>query len=514
MEILTIIGIVLVLAAIIGIGLYSGRKVRDAKDFLSGGGQAGSWLVCGAIMGSLVSSQATIGTAQLAFNYGLAAWWFTLGSGIGCLILAVGYSRPLRRSGCMTELQIISGEYGAPAGSLGSILCSIGIFISVLAQVVACSGLITVLFPSCSAVAATAAAILVMGLYVIFGGAWGAGMGGVVKLLLLYVSSIAGMACVLIVSNGLSGLTGTLHQTLSGTGLGTIQPAVGLSALKTDADISNRFFNLIARGAMKDIGSGISLLLGVLSTQTYAQAIWSGETDQKAKRGALMSACLIPPIGIAGISIGLFMRGHCITQAEVDALLAAGQSVPDLPVLASTIQTFPAFVLNYLPPLFGGVILGTLLITVVGGGAGLSLGMATILVKDIYKRVTNKLESPEKELLATRTTIAAVLVAAAVIAIVIPGSTINDLGFLSMGLRGTVVFVPLSCALWLKGRIDRRCVFVSIVLSPVAVLAGQLLKLPFDSLFLGLAVSLLCCALGAVLKRKSGAPSDNRALRQ
>ena len=78
-----IVGILTVLALIVGVGLYSGRKVRSARDFLSGGGKAGPLLVCGAILGSLVSSQATIGTAQLAFHYGLAAWWFTLGSGIG-----------------------------------------------------------------------------------------------------------------------------------------------------------------------------------------------------------------------------------------------------------------------------------------------------------------------------------------------------------------------------------------------------------------------------------------------
>ena len=127
----TVLGMLIVLAVLIGIGVLSGRKVQDSGDFLTGGGKASSFLVCGAIMGSLVSSQATIGTAQLAFHYGLAAWWFTLGSGIGCLILALGYVRPLRRSGCVTELQIISREYGAGAGSLSSVLNAVGIFISV-----------------------------------------------------------------------------------------------------------------------------------------------------------------------------------------------------------------------------------------------------------------------------------------------------------------------------------------------------------------------------------------------
>ena len=97
---LHVVGLVATILLIIGIGVYSGRKVKSAADFSSGGGKAGSWIVCGAIMGTLVSSQATIGTAQLAFSYGMSAWWFTLGSGIGCLILALGYAAPFRRSGC------------------------------------------------------------------------------------------------------------------------------------------------------------------------------------------------------------------------------------------------------------------------------------------------------------------------------------------------------------------------------------------------------------------------------
>jgi SSS family solute:Na+ symporter len=266
-----------------------------------------------------------------------------------------------------------------------------------------------------------------------------------------------------------------------------------------------RFQSLVARGAMKDIGSGVSLLLGVLSTQTYAQAIWSAETDKKAKQGALLSALLIPPLGLAGISIGLFMRAHYLLQAEVEALKAAGQAVPQMPVIASTIQVFPAFVLNHLPPLFAGIVLGTLLITSVGGGAGLSLGMATILVKDIVKKVTDKFNDAKKELMITRATLGGILVIAAVIAALVPSSTINDLGFLSMGLRGSVVLMPMSFALWVKGPVDRKWILAAIVLAPAAVLAGKLAALPIDSLYLGIAVSALCCVMGRVFGKKEAA---------
>ena len=125
---LHIVGMVLTLALIAGVGVWSGRRVQDAADFTTGGGKAGPWLVCGAIMGSLVSGQATVGTAQLAFTYGLSAWWFTLGAGLGCLVLAVGYVIPLRRSGSVTLLQVVASEFGPTAGYVGSVLCSIGIF--------------------------------------------------------------------------------------------------------------------------------------------------------------------------------------------------------------------------------------------------------------------------------------------------------------------------------------------------------------------------------------------------
>ena len=48
-----------------------------------------------------------------------------------------------------------------------------------------------------------------------------------------------------------------------------------------------RYFHLFARGVGKDADAGLSLLLGVLCTQSYAQAFLSDKTDAAARRGAL-----------------------------------------------------------------------------------------------------------------------------------------------------------------------------------------------------------------------------------
>ena len=250
----------------------------------------------------------------------------------------------------------------------------------------------------------------------------------------------------------------------------------------------------------------VSLILGVLSTQTYAQGVWSGKSDSAARKGSLLSALLIPPIGIACILIGLYMRGHCVTADELAALQAAGQSLPEgMTVLSSSSQVFPVFAVICMPKLLGGVVLGTLFMTVVGGGSGLALGMASILVTDIFARKSRRVrESSSAALIVTRGTILAILVIAAAVAILVPGAMINDFGFLSMGLRGAVVFLPLCGGLWLKGKIAGQYAVASIVAGPVAVLAGKLLGLPFDPLFLGMAVCAVIMVFGLLRGRRAG----------
>lgn len=491
-----ITGIVVVLLLIAGVGVLSGRRVKNAADFTTGGGKAGSLLVCGTIMGSLMSGQATVGTAQMAYTYGLSAWWFTLGAGLGCLVLAVGYAVPLRRGGHCTLLQVISERYGQRAGALGSVLCSLGIFISVVAQVLSACALLTTIFPMNTGTAVLLA-LLLMAVYVVFGGAWGAGLGGIVKLILLYAAGIVGLILVLR-WGGVSRLLEQIKAVLLDTGAGAV------SGIAEEQTLLQRFTGMFARGVLQDAGSGLSLMLGVLSTQTYAQAIWSARSDSAARKGALLSACLMPPIGLACIAVGMFMRGHSLTAAEAAALAQAGQAVPDgLLVIESSAQAFPAFIVHYMPGLVGGLALGALLVAVVGGGAGLSLGVATILVNDIYARFFPRIREPRRNLIASRVTIVAVLAAAGGITAVIPGAIINDFGFLSMGLRGAVVFVPLTFALFYPREVDRRLVWAAIVTGPCAVLAGELSgALPFDPLFLGIGAALILMLIGALVARR------------
>lgn len=480
------------MALLVGVGILSGRNVHDAKSFATGGG-SGVWMVCGIVMGTLVGGQSTVGTAQLAFCYGLSAWWFTIGAALGCVVLALVYAGPLRRSGCITLAEIIARRYGRRAETVGSILCLLGIFISIVAQVIASSAMMMSLLGWGMLPSALLSGALIV-VFVYFGGIRGAGWGGLLKMALLYLSALVAAAVVLRVTGGFRAISADVAAVVEGC------------SLQGCDDVTSRFGSLVARGPLKDVGGGLSMLLGVLSTQTYAQAAWSARSNATARRGILLSALLIPIIGAACTLVGLFMRGRCLTADEAQALLAAGGAIPEgVVVIESTAQVFSEFVLRYCPPLLGGIVLGTLFVTVLGGGGGLALGAATIVVRDVWGNLARWMAQHKGALHGSnaigalnsnattsegagryRFVIVLIAVSAVAISLLVKNSFINDLGFLSLGLRATALLLPLTCALFAPGTCTPRTAVATMVSGTFTMLLSAALDLPADPIFWGI----------------------------
>lgn len=460
MESSLFIGIALTLLIIVGLSIWSGGQAKKSKH-------NGAPVVAGVITGTLVGGASTIGTAQLAYQFGMSAWWYTLGAGVACLILGLVYALPLRRSGCPTLVGIIRKEYGPKVGMAVSVLSSVGTFINVIAQLVSATAVIAVVFPTMKLEAAVVISMVFMILYVIFGGTKGAGIVGIMKMILIYLAMIAASILVLRMTGGLSGLVKEVQ------------------AIKDPA--CPNFFSLFARGVGTDAGACLSAILGVLTTQTYAQAVLSGRTDKDGVRGAVASAFLTALIGLGGILVGLHVRANAALYSGVTAKTA-----------------LTTFVTVHMPPMLAGIILGVLFITVVGTGAGITLGISTMLTNDILAQLIRKFDQPKAKAVLSKIMIVAVLAAAALLSCGSLGDTILRFTFMSMGLRAAVVFVPLACALWLPGRISPGYAFASAIISPLIVLIfGLWGVLPFDPFFIGVGVSLVIMAIGLCSKKKA-----------
>ena len=445
-------GAVAVLVLIALVGWYSGRKVRSAKDFATAGRKASAGVVLGAVLGTLVGGASTIGTAQLAFTHGLSAWWFTLGGGLACLVLGLGYAGPLYACGAATMPGVLAAQYGRKAATLATVLTSLGSLLSIISQVLSGVALVTSVSPLSPAVA-TGLTVSLMFAYVMFGGVWGAGYVGLVKM------SFMGLgvgACGLFAASGLAAM-----------------PPDQLEAALPIA----RYGHLFARGLFTDLGAGLSVVLGVVTTQAYIQALLAARTLGAARLGVLAGALLVPLLGLGGLAVGLFMRVQHPGMTAAAAL--------------------PAFILETFSPLVAGMLLAVLLVAVVGTGAGVALGVSSMLTHDVCIPLLHKPLSDRAQLNLTRSFLGGLLFAAGAVGLGNAGSVILDWSFMSMGLRGAVAFGVLSTALFLPGRISAPCAAASMLAGPVTMLVmkGVFPQGP-DPLFVGVGASLAVLSFG------------------
>lgn len=414
--------------AVIGSGFYVSRSVRSSAGYSVAGRSAGASLVAGSIAGTVVGGGATVGTAQLAYSFGLSAWWFTLGSGIAFILMGIFYAKRLRNTALETIPQYLELYYGKKAEMLSSIISSIGILLS---------------------------ALLLMALviaYTFFGGMKSAAVSGILKMVIIWIS--------LFISGAIAFLLLQENNTLSSF------PA--------------SHFDLMGQGTDSAMAHLFSVIVGVLCTQTYIQCIFSAGTPLKAASGCFIAALIVIPIGLPSVAVGMYMHA-----AEPGTL----------PILV-----LPTFLVNHVPVLIGGLAMSGIILSLLGSIGGLSLGIGTMISHDILSPLL-KITDDKKFLRLTKLTVLAVMILASLIAIMNRGTEILFWNYLSMGLRGGGIFLPLTLAVFWPGHLNADWAVFSMAGSTIAAITAALVKLPFDPLFIGLAVIFLFILPGLRLKK-------------
>ncbi|PYQ69232.1 MAG: sodium:solute symporter, partial [Acidobacteria bacterium] len=62
--------------ALMGIGLYIGRRVRGAGDFFVAGRTLGPGLIFSTMLAANIGGGSTVGATAVGYSGGIAAWWW------------------------------------------------------------------------------------------------------------------------------------------------------------------------------------------------------------------------------------------------------------------------------------------------------------------------------------------------------------------------------------------------------------------------------------------------------
>ena len=386
-------------------GIIASRRIKSADDYNVGGRSAGVGIVAGSIIGTIVGGAATVGTAQLGFKLGLTAWWFTLGSGIALLIMAAFYAKPLRASGLTTVAEFLVTNYGKPAGWLATVSSCAGIFFSIVASTLTALHLVAGIFGVNLYISALLILLITAG-FVFLGGISGSGMAGIIKIILIFASIFVGGVLAYGKLGGSAGLTAALPA----------QP----------------WFSLFGRGVEDGLFSLCSMIVGVISTQTYVQALFSAKDSKTAAVGCVTAACVVIPVGLPSVMIGMFMH---INHPEINS-----------------IDALPLYLSTYLPDWLGGIGLAALLLSALGSIAGLALGIGTMISRDIISKLWRSATAVNL-LWASRFSVLLAAAAAVVFVFFHLDSSVLEWNYLSMALRGSGIFLPLTFCVFFPHRV-------------------------------------------------------------
>lgn len=440
---------VLTLAFVIGGGIYAARSVRSAEGYSLGGRSAGVPLVAGSIAGTVVGGGATVGTAQMAYSMGLSAWWFTLGSGIAFILMGLFYAGRLRATGLETIPQYLKRNYGGRAAEAAGIISSFGILFSIVSSCLPGIQIVSALLHT--GVAASACILLLLvASYVFFGGMKSAGVGGILKMLVIWLSLFA-------------------------AGISAFDSLMAVPELQA-ALPAGHWWNMFNIGVGGGVSRLFSMIVGVICTQTYIQSFFSASSPRVAAVGAFAAAAIVIPVGLPSIAVGMYMY-----VADPDVL----------PVLV-----LPVYLLQHQPVWLAGIALGGIMLSLVGSIGGLALGVGTMLTRDVIGRAV-ELGSGRRLLYTLRGVVLAVMAAACLIAIANLDSQVLFWSFLSMSMRGCGVFLPLTFAVFSPRSVAKKWAFASIVVSTIVpILLGLWADLPVEPLYIGLLISAAMMLIG------------------
>lgn len=109
------------LVVIIGIGWWSGKKVKTTEDYYIGGYQIPGWVLALSERSTDMSAWLLIGMPAMAWATGLSAIWILVGTGTGMVLQWIFYSKKFmdekRRTGAITANDYIAKRF--PGGADG-----------------------------------------------------------------------------------------------------------------------------------------------------------------------------------------------------------------------------------------------------------------------------------------------------------------------------------------------------------------------------------------------------------
>jgi SSS family solute:Na+ symporter len=415
--------------ALMALGLWIGRRVRGASDFLVAGRRLGPGLIFSTMLAANIGAGSTVGATALGYTYGIAAWWWVGSAAIGSAILAWWIGPAIRRVAAAHDLRTVGDylefRYDASVRAVMSVLLWLGSLFILAGQLYAIGTIVEAVAGVPTAVGCVIGGIVITA-YFAAGGLLTSAWVNVVQLAV----KMAGFALALPLALSIvGGLDGALHVRGGDAAYWTFWRS-GSPGLFTLALIVPAF--IVSPGLLQKV---------------------LGARDDRAVR----------------LGVGLNAAGLLI-YAVVPALLGivARATFPDL---ATADAALPTLLARALPPAVGAIGLAAVFSAEISASDAVLLMLTTSLAQDLYKRFAAPEATDARVLAVARWTTVLSGAAGTSLAIAL-GSVVNALTIFYT-LLGVTLLVPIVAGLFVA-RTTTPAALASIAAGVAGMLAIQL----------------------------------------
>jgi solute:Na+ symporter, SSS family len=327
-------------------------RSRTTGEFMNAARSMPAAVVGVLLMSEFIGAKSTVGTAQEAFQSGMAASWSVLSASIGFLLFGLFFAKRIYGSGEYTISAAIAKSYGTSTMRTVSIIMMYALLlVNVGNYISGAAALSTVMNLNLTWTMVIIAVVSTF--YYVFGG-----LKGIAYVTILHSAlKVLGLGLILGVALSLSG------------GVGPVMTKLPDYYFTWDGSI----------GLPTVFAWVIGTVGAIFSTQFIIQAISSNRSATEARRSAFYSAAFCLPIGIVLGLIGVTAR----------------YLHPDM----NSLYALPVF-LDAMHPLMAALVTTSLVASVFVSVSTVALAIASLVVRDFY--VPWKKPSPEQEFRTTR----------------------------------------------------------------------------------------------------------------
>ncbi|WP_032631719.1 sodium:solute symporter family protein [Pseudomonas syringae] len=435
------------------------RHSRSAANYTTGGSHFPAVLIGFLMMSEFIGTTASVGTAQAAYTSGISAAWNLASLGVGFVLFSLLLARKYRELGENTISGALARTYGEPVRFATSVIMIFALMI-VAVSVYASGGAVLAGLLGIGKTPAIVITGVVAVIFVSVGGMRSVVYTNFLHALIKYLGIILTLGFALSRVGGMDALLEKL-------------PAPMLT-------VDNVGWSQIMAWMVAGVGA-------TFATQYVIQAVNTVSNGDKARHAAFYCAVMLVPFGICAALIGMCSR---VLFPAIPPLLA-----------------FPALI-GEMDSIMAGVVVAGLAGSLFGTISALTMGIATLALKDFYQPFFNKTNQVKRDLVFVKT--ATVVAGLLPISLAIFASGVLEVTFLAKALRASLA-VLVVMVFYAPTFGTRRGAFLSIIASLIVTVGWFLMGNPYgiDNAYIALATPLVIMTLSHLTRRGQEVPLEN-----